>query len=155
MRTFDAWCRGAQSASEQSQLCELSKPTFGFTTQNLAWWRLHRRPRKTTKLSKLGGGCWPGGCWPGGCWPGGCWPGGYGHLPGTIWYTYMFSKRINFLTCVTPQGHLFLSVAKLAKLCLLSHVKTGGGLRISSTSWLKRIRYTNTSYTKCLLGITL
>ena len=26
-------CRGAQSASEESQLCELSGPTFGFTTQ--------------------------------------------------------------------------------------------------------------------------
>ena len=30
---FDAWCRGAQSASEQLQLCEFSVPTFWFTTQ--------------------------------------------------------------------------------------------------------------------------
>ena len=26
--TFDTWCRGAQSAPEQLQLCELSGPTF-------------------------------------------------------------------------------------------------------------------------------
>ena len=31
----------AQSATKQLQLCELSGPTFGFTTQNLAWWWLH------------------------------------------------------------------------------------------------------------------
>jgi len=31
VRTFDAWCCGAQSASEQSQLCELSGLTFRFT----------------------------------------------------------------------------------------------------------------------------
>ena len=31
--TFEASCCGIQSASEQSQLCELSGPTFGFTTQ--------------------------------------------------------------------------------------------------------------------------
>ena len=36
MRTFDAWCRGAQSASEQSQLRELSGPTFIFTTQEFS-----------------------------------------------------------------------------------------------------------------------
>ena len=29
-------CRGAQRASEQSQLCELSGPTFGFTMQNFS-----------------------------------------------------------------------------------------------------------------------
>ena len=32
VRTFDAWCHVAQCASEQLQLCELSRPTFGFTT---------------------------------------------------------------------------------------------------------------------------
>ena len=36
MQTFDAWCHGAQSASEQSQLCELSGPTFGFTTREFS-----------------------------------------------------------------------------------------------------------------------
>ena len=29
-------CRGAQRASERSQLCELSGPTFGFTMQNFS-----------------------------------------------------------------------------------------------------------------------
>ena len=36
MRTFDAWCRGVQSASEQLQLCELSGPTFRFATQEFS-----------------------------------------------------------------------------------------------------------------------
>ena len=31
--TFDVWCHGTQSASEQLQLCELSGPTFRFTTR--------------------------------------------------------------------------------------------------------------------------
>ena len=33
VRTYYAWCRGAQSVSEQSQLCE---PTFGFTTREFS-----------------------------------------------------------------------------------------------------------------------
>ena len=36
VRNFDAWCRGAQSASEQSQLCELSRPIFGFTMREFS-----------------------------------------------------------------------------------------------------------------------
>ena len=36
VRTFDAWCRGVQSAPEQLQLCELSGPTFRFTTQEFS-----------------------------------------------------------------------------------------------------------------------
>ena len=32
-RCVQIWCCGAQSASEQSQLCELSGPTFKFTMQ--------------------------------------------------------------------------------------------------------------------------
>ena len=36
VRTFDARCRVAQSASEQLQLCELSGPTFGFTTREFS-----------------------------------------------------------------------------------------------------------------------
>ena len=34
--TFDAWCCGAQSLSEQLQLCDHSGPTFGFTTQKFS-----------------------------------------------------------------------------------------------------------------------
>ena len=30
------WCHGTQSASEQSQLCVFSGPTFGFTTQEFS-----------------------------------------------------------------------------------------------------------------------
>ena len=36
VRTFGTWCRVVQNASEQSQLCELSGPTFGFTTQEFS-----------------------------------------------------------------------------------------------------------------------
>ena len=42
--TFDAWCCGAQSASEQSQLsllCELSGPSDS-PRKNLAWWAITR-----------------------------------------------------------------------------------------------------------------
>ena len=35
-RCVRTWCHGTQSASEQSELCELSGPTFGFTTQELS-----------------------------------------------------------------------------------------------------------------------
>ena len=53
--TFDAWCCAAQSASEQSQLCELSGSTFGSLRKNLAWWAVTRR---TSKNHKNGG--WAG-----------------------------------------------------------------------------------------------
>ena len=59
VKTFDAWCCGAQSTSEQSQL---SGPTSDSLHINLAWWAV------TWRTSKLGGGCLRG----------------YGHLPGTI-----------------------------------------------------------------------
>ena len=36
VRTFDGWCRGAQSASDQLQVCELNGPTFGFTMQEFS-----------------------------------------------------------------------------------------------------------------------
>ena len=38
VQTFDAWCCGAQSASEQLQLpvCELNGPNFGFITQKFS-----------------------------------------------------------------------------------------------------------------------
>ena len=63
VRTIDAWCHGTQSTSEQLQLCELSRLTFGFTMQNLAWWAVTRRTSKNTKLSKLEGGRLPRTIW--------------------------------------------------------------------------------------------
>ena len=58
---FDAGCRGTWSASEWSQLCMWA--TFDSPRKNLAWWAVTRR---TSKLSKLGGGhlC-EDGCLPG------------------------------------------------------------------------------------------
>ena len=57
----DAWCRGAQNISEQSQLCELSGPTFGFTTQNLLYWVVTWRTSKNNKTVKIEGvGACPG-----------------------------------------------------------------------------------------------
>ena len=56
VRTFDARCRVAQSASEQSQLCELSDLPSDSLHENFAWWAVTRRTLKITKLSKLGGG---------------------------------------------------------------------------------------------------
>ena len=49
VRTFDAWCRVAQSASELLQLCELSR------RKNLAWWAVTRRTLKNHKTVKSGG----------------------------------------------------------------------------------------------------
>ena len=37
------------------QLCELSGPTFGFTTQELAWWAVTWRTLKPHKTAKSGG----------------------------------------------------------------------------------------------------
>ena len=37
------------------QLCELSGPTFGFTTQELAWWAVTWRTLKNHKTAKSGG----------------------------------------------------------------------------------------------------
>jgi len=51
-RCVRTWCHGTQSASE---LCELSRPTFGFTTQKLAWWAVTRRTLKNHKTVKSGG----------------------------------------------------------------------------------------------------
>ena len=53
--TFDAWCHGVKSASEQLQLCELSGPTFRFTKQNLAWWAVTRWTSKNHKTVKIWG----------------------------------------------------------------------------------------------------
>ena len=64
--TFDAWCCGAQSASEQSQLCELSGPTFRFTMQEFSM--VGGYMENPEKRSKLGGGRLSG----------------YGRLPRTI-----------------------------------------------------------------------
>jgi len=60
--TFDAWCHGTQSTSEQSQLCKLSRPTFRFTTQEFSIVGSYtENPEKPqTWLSKLGGGRLPG-----------------------------------------------------------------------------------------------
>ena len=53
--TFDAWRCGVQSAPKQSQLCELSGPTFGFTIhENLARWAVTRRTLKNCKTVKIG-----------------------------------------------------------------------------------------------------
>ena len=53
----DAWCCGVQSAPEESQLCELSEPTFRFTTQEFSIVGVYTKNLKeTTKLSKLGVG---------------------------------------------------------------------------------------------------
>jgi len=53
-------------------LCELSGPTFGFTTRefSMVGGYMHGDPWKTTKLLKLGGGRLHG----------------YGRLLGTMWY---------------------------------------------------------------------
>ena len=59
VRTFDAWCHAAQSASEQLQLCELPLDSL---RKNLAWWAVTRRSLKNHKT-------------------------GDKHLPGTIWYS--------------------------------------------------------------------
>ena len=52
------WCHGTQSASEQSQLCELSGPTFGFTTQefSMVGGCTENPEKKKHKTFKLGGG---------------------------------------------------------------------------------------------------
>ena len=50
VRTFDAWCCAAQSASEKLQLCELSGSTFGSLCKNLAWWAVTRRTSKNHKM---------------------------------------------------------------------------------------------------------
>ena len=53
----DAWCCDVQSAPEESQLCELSEPTFRFTTQEFSIVGVYTENLKeTTKLSKVGGG---------------------------------------------------------------------------------------------------
>jgi len=55
VQTFDAWCRGIQSASEQSQLCELSGPTFGFTTQEFSMVGSYTENLENHKTVKIGG----------------------------------------------------------------------------------------------------
>ena len=52
-RCVRTWCRGTRSASE---LCELSRPTFRFTMQELAWWVVTQRTLKNYKTAKSGGG---------------------------------------------------------------------------------------------------
>ena len=51
VRTFDAWCHGAQSASEQLQLCEL----IGFTTWEFSMVAVTWRTMKSHKIVKIGG----------------------------------------------------------------------------------------------------
>ena len=50
-------CRVAQSASEQSQLCELSGPTFGFTTREFSMVGGYMKNPENNKTVQLGGGC--------------------------------------------------------------------------------------------------
>ena len=50
VQTFYAWCRSAQSTSERSQLCELSRPTFGFTTQEISMVGGYMENLETVKL---------------------------------------------------------------------------------------------------------
>ena len=54
VHSFDAWCHGAQSASEQSQLCELSWPTFGFTMQEFSMEGGYMKNPKKNKTVKIG-----------------------------------------------------------------------------------------------------
>ena len=53
---FKPLCRGAQSVSEQPQLCELSGPIFGFTTQNFSMVGGYTENlKKKTQHCKIGG----------------------------------------------------------------------------------------------------
>ena len=60
VRTFDAWCHGAQSASEQLQLCELSGPTFGFMQEFSMVGCYTENPEKPQNCQNWGGGRLPG-----------------------------------------------------------------------------------------------
>ena len=63
VQTFDAWCRGTQSASEhnRSYVSSVDLPSDSLR-KNLAWCGLHGGPRKTTKLPNLGVGACAGMC---------------------------------------------------------------------------------------------
>jgi len=50
-------CRGAQSASEQLQVCELSRPSFAFTTREFSMVGGYTDNPENHKSVKIGGGC--------------------------------------------------------------------------------------------------
>ena len=55
VQTFDVWCRGTQSTTDQLQLCDLSGPTFGFTTQNFSMVGGYTENLENHKTVKIGG----------------------------------------------------------------------------------------------------
>ena len=117
-RVCDAWCRGAQSASEQFQLCELSGPTFRYAMQEFSLLGCYME--NSEKLSKLvGGACL----------------GQYSHFAGTnfhelikrciLWIKVLWSDMSSFLfstqlTCKTYECkyHWRLSKPKADYSCL-------------------------------------
>ena len=55
VQTFDAWCCGIQSVSEQLQLCELGGPTFRFTTQEFSMVGGYTENLENHKTVEIGG----------------------------------------------------------------------------------------------------